>query len=328
MRLAAELYYVRDLSQEEISRLLSQSISTVSRMLAQARAEGIVQITVERDPSELVPLATALSDALSVQASVTPGRPGDPAGAGRLCAVAAAPAVADELPAAGVLGTSGGHTIAALAGALPRSNRPGLTIVPIAGGMHAGVPPLLDINVITDLIAERLGSSTIRLLAPGLLDSPKTKEALLADSVVRVTTELWSQIDSALVGIGGVPNARAGYPTMMDQLDDDVRSRLIAKGVVGDIAGHLFTIDGDRVEDEWASRLLCISYEALCHSRQVIAVAAGPSKVQSIIGCARTGAVSHLYTDEPTATAIMQWLGDNQPHGGSAAGPEQGGVGG
>jgi deoxyribonucleoside regulator len=319
MRLVAELYYVRDLSQQEISRLLSQSVSTVSRMLAQARAAGIVQITVERDPSELVPLATAVSNALSVQVSVTPGRTADPAGAGRLCAVAAAPAVADEMPTAGVLGTSGGHTIAALAGALPKSNRPGLTIVPIAGGMHAGVPPLLDINVITDRIAERLGSSTIRLLAPGLLDSPKTKEALLADSVVRVTTELWSQIDCALVGIGGVPNAKAGYPTMMDQLEDDVRRRLIAKGVVGDIAGHLFTIDGDLIEDEWTSRLLCISYEMLRHARQVIAVAAGSSKVQSIIGCARTGVVSHLYTDEPTATAIMLWLGAHKTRRGSAA---------
>jgi len=330
MRLAAELYYIRELSQAEISRLLSLSISTVSRMLTQARAEGIVQFTVERDPSELVPLARVLSDALSVQVSLTPGRPGSPAVAGRVCAVAAAADVANELPTAGIVGTSGGSTIAALAGALPKTDRPGLTIVPIAGGMHAGTPPLLDVNAITDRIAERLGASLIRLLAPGLLDSPKTKEALLADSVVRVTTDFWSRLDCALVGVGGMPGVKLGYPTMMDQLDSDVRRRLIAKGVVGDIAGHLFTIDGGLVEDEWASRLLCISFEMLRDSGKVIAVVAGSHKAESIIGCARTGVVSHLYTDEPTANAIMQLLGARQPHrpstaGSSAAGSVAGG---
>jgi DNA-binding transcriptional regulator LsrR (DeoR family) len=319
MRLAAELYYIRDLSQGEISRLLSLSISTVSRLLAQARAEGIVQITVERHPNELVPLARELSDALSVQVSLTPGRTGDPAVAGRVCAVAAAGAVADEVPTAGVLGTAGGYAIAALAGALPKTDRPGLTIVPIVGGMHAAVSPLLDVNAITDRIAGRLGASTIRLLAPGLLDSPKTKEALLDDSVIKVTTELWSRLDCALVGASGMPGVKLGYPTVMDQLEDDVRRRLIAKGVVGDIAGHLFTIDGGLVEDDWASRLLCISFDMLRHCGQVILIAAGPHKVQSIIGCTRTGVVSHLYTDEPTATAIMQWLGAHKTRRGPAA---------
>lgn len=320
MRLAAELYYIRELSQADISRLLSLSISTVSRMLTQARAEGIVQITVERDPNELVPLARVLSDALSVQVSLTPGRPGSPAVAGRVCAVAAAAAIADELPTAGVLGMAGGYTIAALAGALPKTDRPGLTIVPIAGGMHAGVPPLLDVNAITDRIAERLGASTIRLLAPGLLDSLKTKEALLDDSVIKVTTELWSRLDCALVGVSGTPGVNLGYPTVMDQLEPDIRRRLIAKGVVGDIAGHLFTIDGGLVEDEWASRLLCISFEMLRKSGKIVVVAAGSHKAESIIGCARTGAISHLYTDEPTARAIMESLGARQPHRPSTAG--------
>jgi len=325
MRLAAELYYIRELSQGEISRLLSISISTVSRMLTQARAEGIVQITVECDPNELVPLARALSEALSVKVSLTPGRASSPAVAGRVCAVAAAAAVVDELPTAGILGTAGGYTIAALAGALPKMDRPGLTIVPIAGGMHAGTPPLLDVNAITDRIAERLGASTVRLLAPGLLDSLKTKEALLEDSVVKVTTELWSRLDCALVGVSGMPGVKLGYPTVMDQLEADVQRRLIAKGVVGDIAGHLFTIDGDLVEDEWASRLLCISFEMLRKCGKVIAVVAGSHKVESIIGCARTGVISHLYTDEPTANAIMQSLGARQPHRPSTAGPSAAG---
>ncbi|MGD0862132.1 MAG: sugar-binding domain-containing protein [Candidatus Limnocylindrales bacterium] len=319
MRLAAELYYVRGWSQAEISRLLRVSISTVSRLLAQARAEGIVQITVERDPSELIPLATELADALSVRVTLTPGRTSNPAVAARVCAVAAAPAVADEVPTSGVLGTAGGYTIAALAEALPRMDRPELTVVPIAGGLHASVPPLLDINGVTDRIAAQLGASTRRLLAPGLLDSLAMKEALLEDSLVKVTTELWSRLDCVLVGVSGMPESNPGYPTVMDQLDGDIRRRLIAKGVVGEIAGHPFTIDGSLIEDDWASRLLCISFDVLRRSGPVIVVAAGSHKAQSIIGCVRTGVVGHLYTDELTAAAIMEWLGAHGQHRGATS---------
>jgi DNA-binding transcriptional regulator LsrR (DeoR family) len=321
MRLAAELYYVRSWTQAEVADLLHVSISTVSRLLAQARADGIVQITVERDPSELTPLAREMAQALSVEVTLTPGHADDPSVAGRVCAVAAAPSIAAEIPMSGVLATAGGYTVAALAGALPTSSRPGLTVVPMAGGLHAAVPPLLDVNAITERIAGRLGASMTRLLAPGLLDSASTKEALLQDSVVTVTTALWSHIDCALVSVGGLPDSNPGYPTVMAQLDEDARRRLIAKGVVGEVAGHVFTVDGTLVEDDWTSRLLCISFELLRASGRIILVAAGSHKVQAIVGCARTGVVGRLYTDELTGASIMRFLGARRSHRQSATKP-------
>ncbi len=306
LRLVAELYYVRDWSQAEIAELLRCSVSKVSRMLAAARADQIVQITVDSDPHELEPLARELSDALGAVATLTAGRRGDTPAAGAVCAVAAAPLVAAMLPELGVVGTAGGYTISTLANALPRVSRPGLTIVPLLGGLHLTSPPLLDINVMTDRIAERLGATPRRLLAPGLLDSPATKEALLRDTVVRATTDLWSKLACALLGVSGGPVDQPGYTTVFDQLSDDERARLASKGVAGDIAGHLFTIDGEPVEDEWASRLLCIDLDRLRACPQAILVAAGPHKVRSIVGACRTGAIDRLFTDELTAASILR----------------------
>jgi DNA-directed RNA polymerase specialized sigma24 family protein len=47
MRLVAQLYYVRELGQPEIAALTGFSISKVSRLLASARASGVVRISVE-----------------------------------------------------------------------------------------------------------------------------------------------------------------------------------------------------------------------------------------------------------------------------------------
>ncbi len=307
LRLVAELYYVRDWGQAAVAELLGCSVSKVSRLLAIARAQGIVIVTVEPDPSMLQPLADELSDALALKATVTPGREGDPAIAGRLCAAAAAPFVAAELPTEGVLGTSGGHTINALVSALPRLQRPGLTVVPIVGSFHV-TDAFLDVNDIAANLARHLHASAQRILAPGLLDSATTKVALLEDSVVRATTAFWDRLDFVLVGVSGAPRDRPGYPTVMDQLSEDAVRRLEKKGVVGEVSGHLFTRDGTLVEDEWTSRALSIPFELLRQSKRVVAVAAGSSKVDSVIGCARTGVLDHLYTDEPTARAILRVL--------------------
>ncbi len=59
MRLVAELYYVRELGQPEIATLTGFSVSKVSRLLAAARAVGVVRISVESAPSEPTPLAKA-----------------------------------------------------------------------------------------------------------------------------------------------------------------------------------------------------------------------------------------------------------------------------
>ncbi len=47
---AAYLYYVEDRSQEEIANLLGVSRSTVSRLLAEARQNGVVRIEVAAPP--------------------------------------------------------------------------------------------------------------------------------------------------------------------------------------------------------------------------------------------------------------------------------------
>jgi DNA-binding transcriptional regulator LsrR (DeoR family) len=67
MRLVAQLYYVRELGQPEIAALTGFSISKVSRLLATARAAGVVRISVEGTPASPTPLARALSEALGLE---------------------------------------------------------------------------------------------------------------------------------------------------------------------------------------------------------------------------------------------------------------------
>lgn len=307
MRLVAELYYLRDLRQPEIARLTKFSISKVSRLLAHARELGIVRISVEPASAEQPPLGRELADALGVDVHVTPGRESPPTVAARLCGVAAVPYVVEQLPVAGTIGLAGGYTVEAFVSALPRLDRPNVTIVPLVGGWDARNPHL-DSNEIARHFGERIGAAVRFLHAPGMLDSVATKDALLADSAIQATTAYWQHLEFAIAGVSGGPLARPGYGTVMDRLEQDGRNRLVDKGVVGDVSGHLFRIDGTIIDDEWSRRTISIPLDLLTRTPRVVVVAAGSNKISGIIGSARTGLVHAIVTDRPTAEAALQVL--------------------
>ncbi len=309
LRLIAELYYVRDQSQSIIAELTGFSISKVSRLLSQARGAGIVHITVQAAPVQLANEARRLSEALHLSgAHVTPGRSDDPLRATRLCAMAAAPWVAGLIPEAGVLGLAGGYTLAAMVESFPARRCPHLTIVPLVGGWDPATPHL-DINELCRRVAERLSCGYQLLHAPGRLDSMEVRDALLNDSAIRVTTDYWDRLSMALIGISGAPHTIPGYTTVMDRLSDAERDRLAASGVVGDMFGHLFGIDGAIVGDPTADRTIAAPVAALRRTPHVIAIAAGRHKIDGIIGACRSGVIDTLVTDQPTAEGILRRLG-------------------
>lgn len=308
LRLVAELYYARELRQPEIAEMTGFSVSKVSRILAQAREAGIVRISIEPPTEDQPALGRQLGAMFGVEVWITPGHETEPSAAARLCGVAGADAVAGWLPAAGALGIAGGFTIDALASALPRRIAPGLTVVPVVGGWDSR-NHYLDVNELARRIADRLGAQVHYLHAPGMLDDEETKEALLRDSGVAATTDHWTRLDAALLGVSGGPTIQPGYGTVMDRLDDVSRRRLLDLGVVGDMAGHLLRGDGSIVEDEWSRRTIAISVEDLRRIERVMVVAAGSNKQRSLLGALRSGLASHVVTDRATAEGILRLAG-------------------
>lgn len=322
MRLVAQLYYVRELGQPEIAALTGFSVSKVSRLLSAARAAGVVRIAVESASAAPTPLARALADALRMEVWVTPGNETAPALAARLCGVAAAPRLLDELPQEGAIGLTGGYTVESLvnalpvgsppagsppAGSAPPASQPRVVVVPLVGGWDSSNPHL-NSNEIARHMAERIGAGARLLHAPGLLDNEATTAALLSDSAVTATTRYWGELKLALVGMSGAPRSTPGYGTVMDRLDEAGRTRLADKGAVGDVAGHLVRLDGSFVEDEWERRTISIPIETLRRVPRVVGIAAGSNKVETIVAGARTGLLHLLITDEPTAAAALELL--------------------
>lgn len=309
MRLVAELYYERDLRQPEVAAVTGFSVSKVSRLLSAAREQGIVHISVESAGEDRPAVATELGEQFGVEVEITPGRERDDAAAARLSGLAAADRLLPRLPETGAIGIAAGYTVSALVAALPRLERPGLTIVPLVGGWDTQ-NPFLDGNQVARRVADRLGAEARTLHAPAVVDTPAVRATLLGDATISATTSQWTKLALAIVGIGGTPEGHPGYRTVVDRLGEDSREDLRRLGAVGDLAGHFFRADGTFVE-AWSERMLAIPVDALRHLRGVFAVAAGSGKARPILGALRTGVLNVLVTDLQTAEAVLKL--DRQP---------------
>ena len=235
---------------------------------------------------------------------VAPARVKDASVASRAAALMAARMLPRLMPLEGVIGFSGGYTVAQLAHALEAMPGRDLTIVPLQGNWVEGGQHVHNDQVCRDA-ANRMQVRALSLPAPMVVDLADTRDALLRDRSIRPVTSRWSELNIAIVGIGPAPGGGGlDYLSVMGQLPGEVRSELEDQGVVGDLCGHMFDGEGHFVEHEVSRRTLSISVDELRRVPHVVAVAGGTSKAASLLGAVRTGIPSTLITDQLTAESL------------------------
>lgn len=139
--LAAWLYHVRGLSQQEVGDSLGLSRFQVNRMLAEAREAGIVRVTVEHATTATLQLADALrlrwGLAEVLVAPVPPQAEGDADYARRAAGLVAAgflQRVGSQAERRSI-GVGWGRTVAAMAQALTGLRNPELRFVSLMGSL-------------------------------------------------------------------------------------------------------------------------------------------------------------------------------------------------
>jgi DNA-binding transcriptional regulator LsrR (DeoR family) len=302
MHRAARLYYVEEINQAGIAERLTVSRPTVSRLLAEARRIGLVQITVH-DPEAVVAdeklerLAEALGLARVWIAPFSGGGGGDGIGVGGALAEQVGNALGEaDLVAGDVLLVSSGRTVYELSMLnLPRI--PGLDICPTVGGV-AEPEAWHQTNEITRLVAERMKGQPHFLFAQAMPSVPM-RATLVEDPEFQRVTGMWQQAKAALVGVGAPPVSRSSISRSVPLADQGLRT------AVGDVCLNFYDVSGRELEFPGSDRMVRISPAQLRRIPHTIAVAVGANKVDSVIAAARAELFNRLVTDVPTAELLL-----------------------
>ena len=301
---AAQLYYGDNLRQQQVAQELGVSRPTVSRLLALAREEGIVQITVVDPFATFEDLESRLASAFDLRQAVVVAGEGL---AGELLVrrlgLATASYLRSALTNGALVGVGWGRTLHGVAEALGTERQREIQVLPLIGGLGQ-VSPSFQVNELARRLAEAFGGTWQPLYAPAFVRDVSAYRSLSQVGDVASVIESWSKLNVALVGIGHFAMHRQWSMLFADYMDDALLKVLRERGAVGDLCGRFFDDHGQQCLAE--PGVIGISLEQLKALDHVVGLAGGEEKVAAILGALRGGYLTVLVTDSVTARAMLK----------------------
>lgn len=300
----AEMYYLEEKNQAEIAKTIGVTRSMVSRMLTEARQNGIVEIRIQRPLQFDAELENALRTQFGLQeVSVVVTRQASGERLTRTLGSAGAHMLARYLEPNRVLGLAWGTSISATVDAFEAAEPMPVKVVQLVGAMGARNMEY-DGHDLVSRITEKLGGEAYYLNAPYLCQNAEMAKSLLQTKSIRETIQVGKNADVALLGVGTTSQNHssfylAGYITRRE-LDDLRRA-----GGIGDVCGQHFDRDGQPACEEFSERLVSIRRQDLLSIPIRLGVAGGEGKADAILGALRSKYVNVLVIDSITARRVL-----------------------
>lgn len=302
----ASLYYDQKKRQDEIADEIGMTRSAVSRLLTKAEKIGIVEHIVHYPWRTSSDLEQALQTTFHLKGvSVLQRQEKSYNEMLNGMGVLAAQYFTNLLPDIHSVGVSWGSGLYHLVQAFRPQSRPDMEVVQLMGGTGgergSSIGPLLAPS-----LANHLGCTCCFLHAPLIMKNETARDAILEDQTIRQTLEKAEHCDVALVGIGSI-SPELYNPYRLGYLSAEELEDMHASGIVGDVAGIHYDINGNYLGDHWINHCwIGISEETLRKIPLVMGVAGDAQKAEAIYGALRAGYIDVLITDDLAARRVLE----------------------
>jgi DNA-binding transcriptional regulator LsrR (DeoR family) len=295
---AARRYYLDDASKVQIGHELGVSRFKVARLLEQAKASGVVTISIDADGVRNPELSARLCQRLGLKHVTVVESSGDAASVRRHVGRAAAQVLGETLHPGEVLGLAWGRTLNEMSAALPPL--PQIDVVQLTGAVGTNID---DSPVeIVRRVALRAGGTARPIFAPLIVQDATTADALRKQPEVAAAMYLFDYVTTAVVSVGSwdPPDSQ-----LFRSIGDDGTEALGRAGARAEVASLLVDDEGRLVSPEFQSRCLTITFEQMHAVPRVIAVAGGAQKALAVSAIVRAGLCTELVTDRALAEAVL-----------------------
>ncbi len=303
------MYYEQEMTQNAIAAQLGLSRVKIYRLLKQARAEQVVQISINWPIQRETELEQALKQTFKLKEA--------------LVLKTTSHNKVTILQRLGQLGArylerilTGGSTMAVCLGrtsyetihAISPNFQAEVRVAQAVGSMPFALQEL-DSATLARELAYKLGGEVLYLTSPLMGDSIEASQVIRNQRDIKHTLDVAKAADVALTGIGNLDPAISGF-SQAGFINADELAAITAAGAAGDMAGQIYMLDGTLYPCEYNQRVIGLTLEELVHIPTTIAVAMGREKTQAIWGGLRTGAINVLCTDDRVASEVLRRVGD------------------
>ena len=306
-RKALYYFYEKGYSNSDIAKMLGISRVTLSKLMAEAKEEGMVKIEIidTKNLGEVLELEDAVKSRFNLSfVKIIDIRSDNPDTLMSTLAFEGARHLELLLRSGMKVGLAWGKTMTRLVNLLtPNPTIKDLEVYTLLGGAcsEAEFQPTL----LAQTFLNCYSGNAYTINAPFICHSELLCAEIKKEPSIAKIMESTKNLDLALIGIGRMPTKqylKGSYYHLPDCVIDEI----IDAGAVGDICGIFYDIDGKICETSISKRIVSINIEDLKGSSTVIAVAGGEDKPLSLRGALNGGFIDVLVTDLKTAEELMK----------------------
>jgi DNA-binding transcriptional regulator LsrR (DeoR family) len=298
------MYFLDGCSQQEIAAALGTSRSNVSRMLAAAREQGIVEIRIVDGAARRENLENELKQRYGLHdCQVAAHSPGStPAQA---VAKLSSQWLLDNIQDGQRLALSWGTALQAMVWSITASQQYDVEVVQLVGGLSSVDAEVTGQELVREL-ATRLGARYRYLHAPALVANHAAVETFLSERSVSGALDAAKTADIAFVGVGTYGDSSSAAIIDAMTLSAADRAELDAMSPAGDICARYFDINGVPVASRAVhDHVIAVDLDDLRRLPMVVGVTSGRVKAPGLVGALRGGHLDVLICDESAARAAL-----------------------
>jgi DNA-binding transcriptional regulator LsrR (DeoR family) len=310
---AARCYYLQNMTMDAIAREMSTSRSTISRLLARARAEGLVEFRLRTPDEQATELEQRIRSGHHVRAHVVPVS--RQAGELEVLSQVARSAawILDGLFGSDmVLGIAWGRTVSAVSEYLQRKPTRGSAIIQLNGAGNTQSTGIEYASEILGRFGHAFDAQVQQFPVPAFFDYADTRAALWRERSIISILSQQARADIALFSVGDV-TSRAAMPGsglsshvyVGGYLEETDYVTMKAQGVVGDVATIFVREDGSYDGIPLNERSSVPPPPVFRTIPRRLCVVAGANRARGLKGALACGLITDLVIDEQTAEALV-----------------------
>jgi DNA-binding transcriptional regulator LsrR (DeoR family) len=302
---AAWMYFVEEMTQNEIALKLGVGRVTVVRLLAAARERNEVKITIGDRLAECVEAERLLEGRFGIDEAIVVPLSARGADATGPIAAATGAYVSSLVRADMRIGVAWGRTLVSSLAFMSERTVENVSVVSLLGGIMKARK--FNPAEFAWRFASLFQADCYLMTAPLVVDSAATRQTLIERCGLGDIFELAKALDAVVLGAAGMgADATAHVSKFISNAD---RASLLKAGAVGDVLFNFFDAGGKLVDHPINERVMSVPLDIIKKVPVRVMAAGGASKVPALAAALKIIKPTVLITDEYTAKDVLKLAG-------------------
>ncbi|WP_265302985.1 sugar-binding transcriptional regulator [Verminephrobacter eiseniae] len=303
MRLrAAWMYFIEEMTQNEIAQHLGVGRVTVVRLLSDARERREIKFSIESGLPECVGLERELEQRFGLSEAVVVPLVATEADATKSIGASTGLYLSNFVRSGMKIGVGWGRTLWESLRYIQESPMSDMSVVSLLGGITR--VKHFNPSEFSWRFSNLFQAECYLMPAPAIVDTPQTRQSLIEHCGLGEGFERAKSLDAVLLSVGHLAPSGTAYRDGF--VADHLRRSMIGQGAVGEVLFHYFDAQGRLVEHPIHDCVMAAPVSTLQRVPQRIVASGGLHKAEAMLGALRLVKPTVLITDEAAATRIIE----------------------